>query len=260
MPCFKGTRIYPTIYETAKVMNTTDTNSETPNRTNEAVIFLKNAYVKYQHTEILSNFNLKIANGEFVYLVGKTGSGKSSLMKVLYGAMPFHGEIGLVASKNLQEMTPSTIHRLRKNLGIIFQDINLFEEMSVLENLRFALKANGKYSRRTFKRSIEKALSIVQLEQIEKKQVHFLSGGERQRVAIARALLNEPKLILADEPTGNLDPDTSDEIIELIRNIALRKNVAVVLATHDYRIINNYPARVIRINNRRVVDQYDSYL
>lgn len=219
---------------------------------NEAVIFLKGLGLKRKNQSVLEDIDLRIARGEFVYLVGKTGAGKSSLLKVLYQSLPFSGQTGLVAGFNLNQLHPGNRHLLRRKLGIVFQDFVLLDDRNVRDNLVFSLKAMRVRPKAEWNKRIQKVLEAVDLSGFEKKYIHECSGGERQRIVIARALLNDPPLIIADEPTGNLDPDTSDEIIELLRRLCREQEKAVLLATHDYRIINNYPARVIRLHHGRL--------
>ena len=241
-------------------MAESDLSNKMIHSTNESIIFLKNACIKRQNNIIIDNANIRISKGEFVYLVGKTGAGKSSLFQTIYGALPFSGEVGLVAETNLASIKPTNVHMLRRKLGIVFQDFVLLYDRNVYKNLIFTLKANNQYKRKTCKTRIEEVLSLVGISDLINKSLHQLSGGEKQRIVIARALLNNPEIIIADEPTGNLDPDTSDEIVELLKNISREKKTAILFATHDYRIINNYPARVIRLHDGRLFDQMDSII
>lgn len=222
--------------------------------TDETIVFLKGLQLHRNEQEILDQIDLKIRKGEFVYLVGKTGAGKSTLLKVLYQSLPFRGETGLVAGFNLTSLPPARSYLLRRKLGIIFQDFVLLPDRDVHDNLIFALKASKVHPKKSWKDRIQEVLEAVDLSGYQNRSVHQLSGGEQQRVAIARALLNKPELIIADEPTGNLDPDTSDEIIELLRKICRERSTAILMATHDYRIINNYPARILRMHNGKLYE------
>lgn len=219
------------------------------------VVHLNDCAVLQQEQGILSQVYLKIAQGEFVYLVGKTGSGKSTLMKLLYGALPLSRGTGTVAGFDLKTLTWRNTPFLRRKLGIVFQDFNLLSDRSVEANLRFVLQATGHTNEADINQRIQNALEQVGIANKGVKMPHELSGGEQQRVVIARALLNSPELILADEPTGNLDPDAADDIILLLRNLNKTRKTAVLLATHDYRILENYPSRIIRCQTGRIIDE-----
>lgn len=198
---------------------------------------------------------MTISQGEFAYLIGKTGSGKSSLLKVLYGALPLREGKGEVAGFDLLQLDRKKTPFLRRKLGVVFQDFNLLSDRNVDQNLRFVLSATGWKNEQDIRNRIEEVLAKVSLSDKLHSMPHELSGGEQQRVVIARALLNQPELIIADEPTGNLDPDTSDEILQLLRRLAQVNNTAVLVATHDYRIIENFPARIIRCIQGRIVEE-----
>src|SRR5205085_6200423 len=191
---------------------------------------------------------------EFVFLVGKTGTGKSSLLKTLYGELPLKEGEASVVGFNLKEMNWKKVPFLRRNLGVVFQDFQLLTDRNVHENLRFVLKATGWKDEKLMNDKIEDVLDKVNLKTKGFKMPFELSGGEQQRIDIARALLNSPKLILADEPTGNLDPETSDEIMQLLFHICRDFNTAIVMATHDYIVINKFPARMIKTERGKVWD------
>ncbi len=205
-------------------------------------------------TVVLQNINLRIGEGEFTYLIGKTGSGKSSLLKTMYAALPLERGSGEVAGFDLKTIHRSNVHLLRRKLGIVFQDFNLLTDRTVLDNLVFVLKATGWTDEAAISSRVFEVLEEVGLMHKRTAMPYELSGGEQQRVVIARALLNRPTLILADEPTGNLDPETSDDVLVLLRNLAKQHNTAVLCATHDYRILQNFPARIIRIQHGKLID------
>ncbi|TCV08273.1 cell division transport system ATP-binding protein [Sphingobacterium alimentarium] len=209
------------------------------------VIRLKNVDIYQQKHLVLSNVNLEIGNGEFIYLIGQSGSGKSSLLKIIYGELHIADGEGLVAGFDLKKLKENDVPFLRRKLGIVFQDFHLLNDRTVEKNLEFALKATGWTDKTLIQNKMVDVLEKVGLRSKLHKMPHELSGGEQQRIVIARALLNEPEIILADEPTGNLDPATSEEIILLLRDIAA-SGTAVMMATHDYQIIRNMPARIIR--------------
>lgn len=219
------------------------------------IVRLQSAHIRQQDQVVLRGVSMTVSRGEFVYLIGKTGSGKSSLLKVLYGALPLTEGKGEVAGFDLLHLTRRQTPYLRRKLGVVFQDFNLLSDRNVESNLLFVLRATGWKDEGAIRRRIAEVLAMVGLSDKLYAMPHALSGGEQQRVVIARALLNNPELLIADEPTGNLDPDTSDEILQLMRQLALRQNTAVLLATHDYRIIENFPARIIRCIDGRIVDE-----
>ena len=193
---------------------------------------------------ILDRVDLKVAAGEIVYLIGRTGSGKSSLLKTLYGEIPLFEGQGTVAGFNLRKLKSKEISALRRSMGIVFQDLQLLSECNVFENLAFVLRATGWKNTEEIGTRVDEVLRQVGLENKHHKRPFELSGGECQRLMIARALLNSPKLILADEPTGNLDPVTARSIIELFHSIA-DKGTAVIMATHNTTLIESYPARTV---------------
>ncbi len=223
------------------------------------IVSLRGASIYQQEHLVLENVNLTIHKGEFVYLIGKTGSGKSSLLKTLYGALSFKKGKGKVSGFDLTALNRTQIPLLRRKLGIVFQDFNLLSDRSVWANLEFVLRATGWTNTKRKRQQMGKVLDMVDLRHKRTSMPHELSGGEQQRIVLARALLNNPELIIADEPTGNLDPDTSDDIMVLLRNLSKMNNTAVLFATHDYRVLENFPARIIRCQNGRVLDE-ENYL
>jgi len=220
------------------------------------VVKLDKAAVFQQDKEcVLHEVNLEIEAGSFNYLIGRTGSGKSSLLKTLYAALPLLKGNGHVAGFNLNDLDRKSIPLSRRKLGIVFQDLNLLSDRNAEANLQFVLRATGWKGNKKMAARIAEVLKSVRLSEHIHKMPHELSGGERQRLAIARALLNQPTLLIADEPTGNLDPDTADSIVELIREVSKSNNTAVIFATHDYRIIERFPSRIIRCSRGRVIDE-----
>lgn len=220
----------------------------------ESIVSLTNAKIFQGENLILQDVNINVNKGEFVYLVGKTGTGKSSLLKTLYGELPLVEGQGMVAGYNLREMNWKKVPFLRRSLGVVFQDFQLLTDRNVHENLKFVLRATGWKDKKLMEEKINDVLDKVGLKSKGFKMPFEMSGGEQQRVDIARALLNSPKLILADEPTGNLDPETSDEIMQLLFQIARDFNTTVIMATHDYIVINRYPARMLKTERGHVYD------
>jgi len=220
----------------------------------EAIIDLKNVNIYQGHNLVLHNVNLIVNKGEFVYLVGKTGTGKSSLLKTLYGELPLTEGEGTVNEYDLRKLDWNKVPYLRRSLGVVFQDFQLLTDRNVNDNLKFVLRATGWKDEKLMDEKIADVLDKVGLKSKGFKMPFELSGGEQQRVDIARALLNSPKLILADEPTGNLDPETSDEIMNLLFHISRDFNTTVVMATHDYVVIQKFPARTIRTEKGKVID------
>ena len=220
----------------------------------EQILELRNANIYQGESLILQDVNITINRGEFVYLVGKTGTGKSSLLKTLYGDLGLREGEGNVVGYDLQSLDWKKIPYLRRNLGVVFQDFQLLTDRNVNENLKFVLKATGWKDDKLMDEKIADVLDKVGLKTKGFKMPFELSGGEQQRVDIARALLNSPRLILADEPTGNLDPETSDEIMQLLFNISRDYGTTIVMATHDYPVINKFPARTIKTERGKVYD------
>ncbi len=220
----------------------------------EAIIELRNVNIYQGANLVLQDVNLTIEKGEFVYLVGKTGTGKSSLLKTLYGELALTDGEGKVAGFSLKELDWKKVPFLRRNLGVVFQDFQLLTDRNVNDNLKFVLRATGWTDERLMNEKIADVLDKVGLKSKGFKMPFELSGGEQQRIDIARALLNSPKLILADEPTGNLDPETSDEIMRLLFHISRDYNTTVLMATHDYIVVQKYPARMIRTEKGQVLD------
>jgi len=217
------------------------------------VVNISNTNIYQGSNRVLQNISFTIQKGDFVYLVGRTGSGKSSLLKTLYADLPLQeGEIE-VAGYAIHQITASKIPFLRRKLGIIFQDFQLLEDRSVSENLAFVMKATGWKDGAKMKQRMSEVLMRVGLGAVGQKMPHQLSGGEQQRVVIARALINEPVILLADEPTGNLDPEVSSGIMKIFSEIN-NSGTAILMATHDHTIINKHPARVLKCENGNLLD------
>jgi len=223
----------------------------------ENPISISQATIHQGNIAVLQNVNLQVSEGEFVYLIGRTGSGKSSLLKTLYGELKLQeGMIG-IAGYDLQSIKPKDVPYLRRKLGIVFQDFQLLTDRNVLDNLMFVLSATGWKNKHEMLDRCKAVLEKVGLQTKDYKIPAELSGGEQQRLVIARALLNDPKVMLADEPTGNLDPEVSDEIMMLLKNIA-REGTAILMATHDYRLIQKFGGTVCKLEDR-TLKQVDSF-
>lgn len=219
----------------------------------DPVVVVSQASIFQEDHTVLTNIDFSIDKGEFVYLVGRTGSGKSSLLKTLYADLPLRMGLVRVAGFNLAKVKEKDIPFLRRKIGIIFQDFELFYDRSVAENLIFVMKATGWKDSAKMKSRIAEVLMRVGLGAISSKMPHQLSGGEQQRVVIARALINEPQILIADEPTGNLDPDVSEGILKLFEEIN-NTGTAVLMATHNHRFLERFPHRVLKCDNARVLD------
>ena len=219
----------------------------------EPLIKFNKVYIKQQQNEILNDISLDINEGEFVYFVGKTGSGKSSLLKSIYGDIEVEGGDIVVDGQSLRKSRKKHILSLRRKLGIIFQDFELLMDRSIEDNLKFVMRATGWKGKKNIQSKATELLEMVEMKEKANSKPHLLSGGEQQRVAIARALINDPKIIIADEPTGNLDPETSLKIMELMKNIS-NSNQTIIMATHDYDIIQKFPGRIIEFKDRKILE------
>lgn len=218
----------------------------------EAIISFQDALINQHNKSVLSDLNLQIARGAFVYLIGRTGSGKSSLLKTLYGDLKLEKGEGHIAGFDLRKLRERKIPDLRRKLGVVFQDFQLLPDRTIERNLDFVLRATGWKDSEKRNEKIDVVLDLVGLKDRRKQFPNALSGGEQQRIAIARALLNDPDIILADEPTGNLDPITSLEVMDLLQNIN-QKGTTVLMATHDYNLISKYPSMTYKCEEGKVV-------
>ena len=214
---------------------------------------LKNVNIFQEQNMILKNISLEVNRGEFIYVIGKTGSGKSSFMKTLYADLPLTEGEGSIVDFDLAKLKEKDIPFLRRKIGIVFQDFKLLPDRSVFDNLEFVLKATGWNEKAEMKQKIDEVLEKVGMKSMLHKMPHQLSGGEQQRVAIARALLNDPELILADEPTGNLDPQTSVEVMEVLRKIN-QNGKTIIMATHDYALIMKFPSKTLKCEDSTIFE------
>ena len=218
-----------------------------------SVLRLDNATIFQRDNEVLSDISLHIEKGEFVYLIGKTGSGKSSFLKTLYGDLPLKQGTGEIVNYKLDGLVEKDIPFLRRKLGVVFQDFKLLNDRTIYKNLFFVLKATGWKETNKIDERIKFVLAKVGMQSKEQNFPYQLSGGEQQRIAIARALLNDPELILADEPTGNLDPQTSLEVMALLKEINANGNT-ILMATHDYALLLKYPSKTLKCENKKVFE------
>ncbi|WP_139314954.1 cell division ATP-binding protein FtsE [Saccharicrinis aurantiacus] len=226
---------------------------------NQNIVEFKNTLIRHSENIILKDVNLEVKQGEFVYLIGKVGSGKSSLLKAMYAELMLHEGYGFAVGYKLKSIKSKQIPFLRRKMGIIFQDFQLLSDRTVYENLNFVLKATGWKNKKEMDIRIREVLSQVDMVHKGYKKPHMLSGGEQQRIGIARALLNEPELILADEPTGNLDPETTDDLMKLLHEIS-SLGKTVIMATHNYNIIKKYKGRTLLCQDAKLKEPETSEL
>ena len=219
----------------------------------DSVLKLENVSIFQDKSLILNKVDIDVKKGDFIYLIGKTGSGKSSLLKTLYGDLELRQGKGQIVGFDLTELKDKNIPFLRRKLGIVFQDFKLLNELNINNNMDFVLRATGWKDKAKIKQKIEDVLSKVSMQNKGHKFPHELSGGEQQRVAIARALLNDPELILADEPTGNLDPETSIEVMEVLQDLNKKGNT-IFMATHDYGLLLKYPSKTLKCEDNKVFE------
>jgi len=225
--------------------------------TTELIISLENASIVQNDNIVLTNVNLNVNKGEFIYLIGKVGSGKSSIIRTLNAELPLNEGTGIIAGYDLKKLKKRQVPYLRRKLGIVFQDFQLLNDRSIYNNLLFVLKSTGWKNKSEIAEQINEVLEKVGLTDKLYKMPHQLSGGEQQRIVIARALLNNPVIILADEPTGNLDPETSEEIMGILTNIS-KSGCAVLMASHNYPLIKKFPARTLKCENGKVSECEDN--
>jgi cell division transport system ATP-binding protein len=219
----------------------------------QPILYLKNTEIYQRDKLILSNVNVSVEKGEFVYLIGKTGTGKSSFMKTLYGDLPLKSGEGAIVGYDLPSLKEKDIPFLRRKLGVVFQDFKLLNDRTVEDNLAFVLTATGWKNKKDMDHRILEVLEKVDMKNKATMYPFQLSGGEQQRIAIARALLNSPELILADEPTGNLDPQTSVEVMEVLQEINKQGNT-ILMATHDYALLLKYPSKTLKCDNSQIFE------
>ena len=219
----------------------------------QAILSLKNATIYQEDKVVLSNVNLEVNRGEFLYIIGKTGSGKSSFMKTLYADLPLTEGNGHIVDFDLETLKENDIPFLRRKIGIVFQDFKLLPDRSIQDNMLFVLRATGWSDQNEMERKIEEVLDKVGMKNYAQKMPHQISGGEQQRVAIARALLNDPELILADEPTGNLDPQTSVEVLDVLKKIN-GNGKTIIMATHDYALLMKFPSKTLKCEDSKIFE------
>lgn len=219
----------------------------------QTILSLKDVSIYQENNLVLSDISLNVYKGDFIYFIGKTGSGKSSFLKVLYGDLPLKEGEGTIVDYDLTTLKEKDIPYLRRKLGVVFQDFKLLSDRSIKDNLLFVLKATGWTDKQEMEDQIQEVLNKVGMASFATKMPHQLSGGEQQRVAIARALLNDPELILADEPTGNLDPQTSVEIMEVLKKINANGKT-IIMATHDYALLLKYPSKTLKFEEGKVFE------
>jgi cell division transport system ATP-binding protein len=219
----------------------------------QPIVFLRNVAIYQEKKVIFSNVNLEVNHGEFIYIIGKTGTGKSSFMKTLYADLKLVEGQGSIVDYDLANLKESDIPYLRRKIGIVFQDFKLLPDRSVSDNMLFVLKATGWKDKEEMQHKIDECLDKVDLKSVADKMPHQLSGGEQQRTAIARALLNDPELILADEPTGNLDPQTSVEVLGVLRKIN-ENGKTVIMATHDYALLMKFPSKTLKCEDGKIFE------
>ena len=219
----------------------------------DTIVSLKNVTIYQSNRVVLSQINLDVKKGEFLYIIGKTGTGKSSLMKIIYADLPLTEGEGQTAGYDLHNLKEDDIPFLRRKLGIVFQDFQLLPDRTVHDNLEFVLKATGWKDKAEMDNKIDTVLSSVNMSNFANKMPHQLSGGEQQRVAIARALLNDPEIILADEPTGNLDPQTSAEVMGVLRKIN-EQGRTIIMATHDYALLMKFPSKTLKCEDNTIFE------
>lgn len=219
----------------------------------QTILSLTDVTIYQENNAVLSHVNLEVKNGDFIYIIGKTGSGKSSFMKTLYADLPLTEGEGTIVDYDLKALKEKDIPYLRRKLGIVFQDFKLLPDRNVHDNLEFVLKATGWAEKEEMQVQIEEVLDKVGMRNFVHKMPHQLSGGEQQRIAIARALLNDPELILADEPTGNLDPQTSMEVMEVLKKIN-QNGKTILMATHDYALLMKYPSKTLKCEDKTLFE------
>ena len=217
------------------------------------IVSFSDATINQSGKTVLTNVSIEVPKGSFVFLIGRTGSGKSSLIKTIYGDLELAGGVGNVAGYDLTRLKSKQIPNLRRELGVVFQDFKLLQDRTIGENLKFVLRSTGWKNKKEIDDRINKVLKMVGISLNKDKYPFELSGGEQQRVAIARALLNEPKLIIADEPTGNLDPQTSQEIMQLFKSLH-EKGMTLLMATHDYQMIVKFPGKIFKCEDGKIFE------